>query len=184
MNNVFNIINYSCDLISSGGIIIGFLLVFLESFIPALPLSVFVILNVNTFGFIIGFIISWLATSFGSYICYLLFILIGSNFSFKLLKNKINLFSNIKFSELALILTLPFTPSFLINIMCGLTKMNKKKFIGAVLIGKFFTIIFWGYIGKSFLDNLYDFKSILYVLTTIIISYILSKIINKKFKIE
>ena len=62
--------------------------------------------------------------------------------------------------------------------------MNKKKFIGAVLIGKFFTIIFWGYIGKSFLDNLYDFKSILYVLTTIIISYILSKIINKKFKIE
>ena len=57
-----------------------------------------------------------------------------------------------------MILTLPFTPSFLINILGGLSGMSKEKFIIAVLIGKLFEIIFWGYIGMSLIDILCDAK--------------------------
>ena len=78
--NKLDIIKYlienSTDIIETGGILTGFLLVFIECFIPALPLSVFVALNVNAFGFLIGCIISWLATCLGSYICYKIFYLL------------------------------------------------------------------------------------------------------------
>jgi len=57
--NIINyIIDYSTNFISTGGILFGFLLVFIECFIPALPLSVFVALNVNAFGIFIGILIS------------------------------------------------------------------------------------------------------------------------------
>ena len=73
MNIIQYIIEHSTDIIESGGLLTGFLLVFIECFIPALPLSVFVALNVNAFGFFIGCFISWIATSVGSYICYKFF---------------------------------------------------------------------------------------------------------------
>ena len=67
------LVEWSTEFISDGGIIFGFFIVFIECFIPALPLSVFVALNVNAFGFFVGTFISWIATSLGSIICYTLF---------------------------------------------------------------------------------------------------------------
>ena len=192
MEIISYIIEHSTDLIESGGMIVGFLLVFIECFIPALPLSVFVALNVNAFGFFIGCLISWCATCLGSYICYRFFKFIESKFTDKFLnkrlikriKNNVDRFNKIKFTELVLILTLPFTPSFLINILSGVTKMNNKKFIGALLIGKFFAIVFWGYIGKSLIDSLMDVDTLIYILITLIIAYIISKFVSKKLNIE
>ncbi len=131
------VIGNSTEFIAEGGMIVGFLLVFIECFVPALPLSFFVALNVNAFGFLIGVIISWIATCLGSYICYRLFYFLGNKFTQKFLnrktikkiKNAIDKFQKIRFTELVLILTLPFTPSFLINILAGLTKMTREKFI-------------------------------------------------------
>ena len=70
MNSVQYIIDISTRIITNGGLLVGFFLVFLESFIPILPLSVFVALNVNSFGFFEGVLITWIATSIGSIICY------------------------------------------------------------------------------------------------------------------
>lgn len=192
METVRYIIDLSTRMISDGGVIVGFLLVLLESFIPILPLSVFVAFNVKAYGFIIGCLISWMATCLGSYICYLFFSFIESKFTKKFLNKKlikkihksINKFNNIKFTELVLLITLPFTPSFLINILSGLTKMRMEKFVVAVLIGKTFSIMFWGYIGKSLLESIKDINSILYILITLIVAYIISKIISKKLEIE
>ena len=66
MDIVAYIIENSTKYIESGGLLFGFLLVFLECFIPALPLSVFVALNVNAFGFFVGCLISWIATCTGN----------------------------------------------------------------------------------------------------------------------
>ena len=41
----------------------------------------------------------------------------------------------------SIFITLPFTPSFLINILGGLSGMSKEKFLIAILIGKLFEII-------------------------------------------
>ena len=54
------------------GIFSGFLLVFLESMIPILPLSVFVAINIFTYGNVIGFIVSYLGTVTGSICAYYL----------------------------------------------------------------------------------------------------------------
>ena len=192
MELVNYIIEYSTRLIGDNGIIIGFLLVFIECFIPALPLSVFVALNVNAFGFVLGCIISWIATCLGSFICYKMFYYIESKLTTKFLnkkitkkvKNGIDKFNKIKFSELVLVLTLPFTPSFLVNILSGITMMNSKKFVGALLIGKFFSILFWGYIGKSLIESVRDIYSLIYIFVTLIIAYLISKVVSRKMNIE
>jgi len=187
-----SLVKWSTDFICDGGIPFGFFIVFLECFIPALPLSVFVALNVNAFVFFIGTFISWIATSSGSVICYTLyklfkeklFILLPKRKYLHMINSGIEKFKSIKFTQLVLILTLPFTPSFLINILAGLSGMSKDKFIISVLIGKLFEVIFWGYIGKSLIESLGDIRSLAYILITLVIAYIISKIISKKMNIE
>ena len=73
MDIINNIIDFCTNFIYTGGIFFGMFIVFLESFLPILPLSVFVALNCNAFGFIGGVIISWIGTCIGSILCYLLF---------------------------------------------------------------------------------------------------------------
>ena len=186
------IINYSTEFISSGGIFFGFILVFLECFIPALPLSVFVTLNVKAFGLFLGTFISWIATSLGSFLCFSLFSFLGEKISEKFLNRKmikkinkaIKKFKKITFSELVLLITLPFTPSFLVNIVSGLSGMSKEKFMLAILIGKVFMIIFWGYLGKSLLDSLTDINSLIYIVVALVIAYVISKIVSRRMNIE
>jgi uncharacterized membrane protein YdjX (TVP38/TMEM64 family) len=186
------IIDYSTDFISTGGILFGFFLVFIECFIPALPLSVFVALNVNAFGFFIGILISWIATCTGSFLCYLFFSFLEEKFISKFFNRKmikkisdnIDKFRNISLSNLVLILTLPFTPSFLINILSGLAGVSREKFICALLIGKVFTVIFWGYIGKSLISSLTDINSIIFIVIALGLAYIISKIISRKMNIN
>ena len=192
MDTIQLVINNSTEFISNGGILVGFFLVFLECFIPALPLSVFIALNVNAFGFIPGILISWIATCLGSFICYSFFSYLGRRLSKKFLKKKtvkkvrraIKKFEKISFTGLVLVITLPFTPSFLINILGGLTEIKREKFMFALLIGKLFAVIFWGYIGKSFIESLTDLKSLIYIFVTLLIAYIISKIVSKKMNIE
>ena len=192
MNTIKFFVDHSTEFVSSGGIFMGFLLVFIECFIPALPLSVFVALNVNAFGFFTGVFISWIATCMGSYLCYLFCRLIDEKMSKKIFRRKtmkkikksINRFRDIRFTELVLLITLPFTPSCLINVLSGLTNVSKEKFVCALLIGKCFSIVFWGYIGKSFIESLTDMQSIGYIVITLLLAFILSKIINRKMVLE
>ena len=90
----------------------------------------------------------------------------------------------IDFSSLVVIIALPFTPAFLINIAAGIVKISKKKFLAAILIGKVFMIIFWGCVGKSLLESMTDIKTIMVISLLIIVAYFVSKLVSKKMKIE
>lgn len=192
MNIINNIVSYSTEIISHGGFIFGMLIIIIESFIPALPLCVFIALNINAFGMLLGTIISWLSTCIGCYLSYLIFYYLSNNFIYKHLskriKNKIDksiiTFRNISLPNLVIIMTLPFTPAFLINILAGITSMTKKKFIVALLIGKIFMVIFWGYVGKSIIESMTDLKTIIIILIMVLLAYIISKIVSKKSNIE
>ncbi len=192
MDCIAELVNKSTELISSGGLIVGFLLVLLEAFIPMLPLGVFVGLNINAFGFLPGVLISWTANVLGSYIAYLFFYLISQKILYKFLKNKtikkideqINKFNKIKFTNLVAIITLPFTPSCFINLLAGISKMSHEKYLSALIIGKAFMITFWGYIGKSFIESMRDIKAIIYIILILILSYVISKIVSKKINID
>lgn len=172
------------------GIPFGILLIILESMIPILPLGVFIAFNMMAFGGILGFIISWIATCVGCLLSYLFFSKLFSKFIIKRASKREKLdkvvksMISINFSKLVLIVALPFTPAFLVNIACGLVKVNFKKFIAAILIGKISIVYFWGFVGKSLLESIMDIKTVIIVLVLLLISYILSKIVSKKLEIE
>jgi len=192
MDIIGDIINTCTNLISNGGIIVGFILIFIESFLPFLPLGVITTLNINAFGFLFGTILSWLSTCIGCIVVYTLIYNISNKYIYKLFKEKtkkkiekaIHKFQNIKLSTLTLIITLPFTPSFLVNILSGVAGIKKEKFIISILIGKLFMISFCAIIGKSFLESMTDIKSLIFIVLTLLIAYVISKIVSKKMHIE
>lgn len=181
--------NYIVSYLQVLGVPFGFLLIILESIIPALPLGVFIAFNMMAFGNIIGFILSWIATITGCVMSYFLF----KNISSKKIGKRLNqneqfqkimkVVKKISFSNLVLIIALPFSPAFLINIACGLAKTDFKKFIFALLIGKISIVYFWGFISKSLLESITDLKTVITILVLLLICYLLSKIVNKKLKI-
>lgn len=192
VNIINNFITYSTDLITNGGLIIGIILIILESFIPILPLGVMVALITNAYGLFFGIVISWLSNCTGCYLVYVLFNNISEKLSNKILSKKIRKkvqtgtekFKNISLPTLAAIIALPFTPSFIINILSGVSNINRKKYLVALSIGKIFMISFWAYIGKSFIESMSDLKTIIIISLMLLITYIISKIVSKKTNIE
>lgn len=172
------------------GILFGTLIILLESIIPALPLGVFIAFNMMAFGSLLGFIISWISTIVGCVLSYLFFYKFISDKLEKRIKKHKKIerirtsIKKLNFSKLVLIIALPFSPAFLINIACGLSKMDFKKFLISIIIGKLSIVYFWGFISKSLLESITDIKTIITVLLLLVISYILSKIVNKKLNIE
>ncbi|MBQ8131491.1 MAG: TVP38/TMEM64 family protein [Bacilli bacterium] len=176
----------------TAGPLLGFFLIILESFIPPLPLGVFVALNCTAFGLVFGIVLSWVATIIGCILSYTLFYSLSKNVIDKRIKGKrkeriekaCENFHKISFTGLVLLIALPFTPAFLINIIAGMTKISRRKFIASLFVGKVFTISFWGYIGKSFIDSLMDVKALIFITISLGIAYIVSKIVSKKMNIE
>ena len=173
------------------GPIVGCFFILIESMVPVLPLFVFITLNFLAFGNILGFIISWIFTCIGCFISFLLFRCKVQTWLFKRLKKQgiisehtIDVITNLKFEELTTIIAIPFTPAFLANIAAGLSKMSYKKFLGALLIGKIFLVYFWGFVGVSLIESIKNPIYLVRVGVLLVIAYVLSKIISKKFKIE
>ena len=133
------VINFFKDLIifiqDSGiwGVFFACGLIFVESIIPILPLVAFITVNFIVLGNLVGFLISWIFTCLGCIMSYYIFKMgFGNKFenltSDKVLINKYkNLFKNISTGKLLLIIAMPFTPAFVVNIVAGLTKMDFKK---------------------------------------------------------
>lgn len=169
-------------------IFVGSFVIILESIIPALPLSVFITINNIAFGNILGFIISWISTIIG---CTLSFYLCRN--ARKKMKKKfnrdgkimnfINKIDKIKFSSLFLILAMPFTPAFSVNIAAGLSKMQYKKYLVALLLSKVFIVYFWGYVGTNIVTNISDVGLMIKMCLIILLLFIISKIVTKEYNL-
>ena len=182
----------STTLLSNYGPLAGFLLIVLESIIPALPLSVFITLNMVSYGPVLGFLISWSATIVGCMLSFSVFRYFFRDRLYKLVKRKkwkkinavMKSISNITFSNLVILIAIPFSPAFLINVAAGLSKIKVKSFFIALVLGKLVMVYFWGYIGTSLLESLTDITVIFKISFLLIIAYALSKIVEKKVKIK
>lgn len=172
--------------------ILACLLIIVESIFPVLPLAVFITINFYYMGSLIGFIVSWVLTCIGCYISYKLcrkvlkvhFDNMLDKKEHKKLKKLMKVINNLKFEQLAVIIAIPFTPAFLVNIAAGLSNMNGKKFISAIIIGKIFLVYFWGFVGTSLIESLEEPLVLLKILVLIIIAFAISRIVNKKYHIE
>ncbi len=168
----------------------GFLLIVLESIIPILPLALFIAVNMILFGNAIGFILSWIATICGCLLSYFLF---EKGFSSKIYRNLdkhvktkklIESIRKIRFSNLVVIMAIPFTPAFSINIGAGLSRMSLKKFFFALVISKLFIVYFWGFVGTTLVESLTDIGVLLKLACILLLAFVLSKMVLKKFNLE
>lgn len=169
-------------------LLIGFFIIVLESIIPILPLSVFIAINVIAFGSIPSLFISWVGTTIGCMISFFLFRKLRLFVYRKLYKrlniiNFINKIDEIKFSNLVMILAMPFTPAFSINIAAGLSEMKYSKYLMALLCSKIFAVAFWVFVSTTFLDSITDITVIIKIVLLILGAYVLSKMIGKKFNL-
>ena len=170
--------------------ILACLLIIIESIVPVLPLCVFITINFYFFGKIVGFIISWIFTCIGCFLSYTLVrkgiktIALDTAQKSGLLQKTTKLIKNMDMTNLILVIAIPFTPAFLINIAAGLAKMDKKKFIISILIGKIFMVYFWGFIGVSLIESLKNPLIIIKVVILLLFAYILSIIAKKILKIN
>lgn len=189
-NNLNNILN---DFLLNLGIfapILSTILIVLEGVLAFLPLVVFVTINILTLGTVLGSAISWIATVIGSFITFLLcrkgFSQIFRKFinSKEGIKHFMEKIDKLKFNQLVVIMSIPFAPSFFINVGAGLSKIPAKKYLYALLVGRLFSIIYLGYLGVNLVDALKNPIIIIKVLLLTLAAYILGKIINKKFDID
>lgn len=189
-NMFYDFVMNTIDALGAYGPLLGCLFIILESIIPPLPLFVFITINFVAFGNILGFIISWICTCIGCFLSYFLVKRFLRNWVVKkirninLLTNCMNYIENLSLSKVTVILSIPFTPAFMMNIAAGLVNMDTKKFIIAILISKIFLVYFWGFVGTSLLESFKNPSSLITVIIMMIIAYLLSIIIKKVFKID
>ena len=155
--------------------------VFVESFLPILPLVAIVTANAVLFGMIPGLVISWIGSSAGT-ICLFFIVRKISNRKFiKLLTNEkvekaIDWVEEKGFKLLFLAYACPFLPACVVTISQGIAKRDFADFIPAVVAGKLVMFFIVSYIGKDifgFITN--PFK----VCVLLIITFIAWKMGNK-----
>ena len=190
---IHNIIEYLENIILNNNIfislLVGFLIVVLESILPFLPLAVFIAINKLVFGNVVGFLISWIGTITG---CVISFMIFRKGFSDKLYKHikkdkykdLMDRISNISYTALVMITALPFTAAFAVNIAAGLSKISFKKFLAAVVVAKISIVYFWGYIGSTFIESMTDPGVLIKLGIIFLIAFLLSKFVTKKFKMD
>ena len=189
MQEIFNqVTNFFIEALTELGPLFGVFIILLESIFPILPLAVFLSFNAIAFGAILGFIINWISTCLG---CFLSFFTFRKGFANRLerkmkkdgkVRETLSYIKKISFPSLVLLMALPFTPAFAINIAAGLSNMDTKKFVLAVLISKPSIIFFWSYVGMTIIKSGGDIWKIIQMLLIVILSYLISLIIQDRIK--
>ena len=124
------------------GMVIGFIITFLEAFLPFLPLVLFIAVNVTAYGLLWGFVISWLGTLLGSFAVFLVVRKFGRArimrkwVETRQVQRLIRWVNMAGISPLLVLLCFPFTPGILVNIVAGLSYIKKKYYFITLLISK------------------------------------------------
>lgn len=171
-------------------IIIGFLLVMLETFAPILPLIAIVLANAFVLGMWMGFLVSWVSSAIASIILYY----IANRFSRLKYIQKYKSKEQVKrvtswihrqgFNTIFISYACPFIPDFLVTISSGFAGTEIKNYISGMVFGKFVMFLLISYIGED-LDKVFQepIKIVVFILA-VIISWILGRKINNRIHTE
>lgn len=134
----------------------GILLPMLEAFLPFLPLFLFVMANANAFGLWPGFLFSWVGATLGALMVFSIFRTYGQgrmlNFIHRhpKVQRGMNWIERHGFGPVFLVLCFPFTPSALVNIVAGLSRISMPQYMLAVITGKMVMIFTISFVGADF----------------------------------
>lgn len=192
MEKILEIVDIIVEYLTSFGYIGGFILTYVESILPILPLDIFIALNIMSFGHIQGLVVSYIGSICGCMSVFLMFkYFIKDNFrkfvnkkDMKRLNRLMSMIDNMSFNSLVVLIAIPFTPAFLVNIAAGLSDINRKKYFLALILGKPVMIYFCGYIGLNIFECLKNPFILIKILLVVGVTYLISKIVGKIFKIE
>ncbi len=182
LDNFMNLVEHY----RSFGVIPGLLMTLLESFLPILPIFIFVLANTNAFGFWVGFLISWVGTVLGALLVFTLVRRFGNKRFFlfirknRQVKRLLEWVDRHGFGPLFLLLCFPFTPSAVVNVVAGLSKLSFVQYALAVLTGKLVMIFTISYIGHDIPALLHQPKKTIVVLIVIFLLWLAGKQIEKR----
>lgn len=181
--NITNLI----ETFKSFGILIAFLLPFTEAFIPFLPIILFVIANVNAYGLLIGFLITWTGTVTGSYLVFIILRLISKKpFMKRVVEHRrvdkfIKWIDHHGFGPLFILLCFPFTPSALVNMVSAFSHINRYVYLLALILSKAIMIFTLSYIGSDINSFFISPKKSIIVIVIIFVLWLVGKGLEKYF---
>ena len=164
----------------------GILFPLLEAFLPFLPLVVFVFANTNAFGLWMGFLISWAGATLGAIIVFFIIRKYGHIKVLTFIKRnkqvqKLTHWLDVHgFAPVFLLLCFPFTPSAVVNIVAGLSKMSWIQYILAVATGKLVMIFTMSYVGYDIMALIQQPKRTVIVLVIIFVLWYVGKRIEAR----
>ncbi len=163
----------------SFGPIPGLVLPIIEAFLPFLPLFVFVTANASAFGLGWGFLFSWIGACTGALIVFSIVRKYGQKRFLAFLKNHkqvkrlVDWVDRHGFGPLFLLMCFPFTPSAVVNIVAGLSRISIYQYGVAVLAGKMVMIFSISYIGHDIPSLIHNpKKTIILGIVVVILWYI------------
>lgn len=167
----------------------GILLPFIEAFLPFLPLIVFVLANAAAYGLLEGFLYSWLGASVGAVVVFFFIRKLGrlSWVEKRVKSNKqvIRITGWVErhgFGPLFLLLCFPFSPSAVINVVAGLSRVSTQQFILAVLLGKAVMIFSISYVGSSIMEFAQNPMKTIVVLVSVGLFWMIGKYLEKRLQ--
>lgn len=157
--------------------LIGVILAMTEAFLPILPLSVIVAINIMALGFWQGYVVSWIGTTVGTYIVFTLVRKFGMK-KFQHLMQRSRRVRNIfiwiqrqGFLPIFILMTFPFTPSIVVCGLSALAGIKSKTFLYSLIFGKLFMVFSLSLIGynlSSFIQQ--PIKSMMFILLILLFS--------------
>jgi Uncharacterized conserved protein len=175
---------------SAYGPLPGLLMPIAEALIPALPLIVIVAANANIYGLWYGFLLSWIGATIGASIVFWVARKLGSKLGgrfrrrFPKSERFFDWIEHKGFTPLFLLACFPFTPSALINIVAGLSKLQFQTFLLATLLGKS-VMIFSISIVSADISNLGRQPWRIFVLITVLaVMWFLGKQLERKYALK
>lgn len=168
------------------GLLLPFLLAYVESFLPVLPLFGIVLFNVTVHGHWLGFFLSLLGNVLGSVTVFMFFrLLIRPSIlryadRHQRIQRSLLWVSKQRPSVIFYLAALPFTPSSLLNMFFGCSDYSKRSYILSITGGKIIMIsmmAFFGYSVTEISDSPWFF---IISLAGLLIVYLISKWANKR----
>ncbi|MCM3103458.1 TVP38/TMEM64 family protein [Staphylococcus warneri] len=175
------------DLFRQFGYIPGFVLIYFRAIIPILPLTLYVILIMHTYGSIVGIIICWLGIVSGTFTMFLIFKRLVNTKKMKQFKTKRSVQRLINFIDrqglipLFILLCFPFTPNTLINVVASLSHIKTKYYFIVLTLSKLISITVLGIMGREVTTIFTNPIRAIVTILFFIILWFISKRVEKHF---
>lgn len=135
------------------GILAGFFLIILEAFLPILPLFAIVILNINSYGILVGFLTSYTASVTGSFLVFLVVRFLFRDTAQRYIHKRVKLEKLLRFVDdrgftfAFIMLALPFTPTSVVNVIAALSNMRARVYLLILVVAKLIMIASMSLVG-------------------------------------